>query len=169
MEEEEGSGVITSAVITLSDKASRGEREDTSGPYISNFLTSLGWEVMDYSILPDDTDGIEKKLIELCERGVNVIITTGGTGVSPRDNTPEATLRVIEKRLHGIETAILLEGLKKTPRAAISRGIAGIRGNTVIINLPGSRKAVEDGLTVLRDVLPHLVDKMLGSQDDCGT
>lgn len=160
------SKTITFAVITLSDKASEGRREDLSGPAIRDTVREIG-EVVHQSVLPDDKETIKKRLIELTDR-VDVVITTGGTGLSPRDITPEATLEVIDREIPGIAEAIRLEGLKKTPKAMLSRAVAGQRGRTLIINLPGSVKAVKEGLEVIKDVIPHAVEKIKGDEGDCG-
>lgn len=160
------SKTITFAVITLSDRASEGQREDLSGPAIKDSVGEIG-EVVHQAVLPDDKEIIKKRLVELTDT-VDVIITTGGTGLSPRDVTPEATLEVIDREIPGIAEAMRLEGLKKTPRAMLSRAVAGQRGRTLIINLPGSVKAVKEGLEVIKDVIPHAVEKIKGDKGDCG-
>jgi molybdenum cofactor synthesis domain-containing protein len=158
--------MITAAVITLSDKGSRGEREDLAGPAIREMLGGIDAEVLHYEVIPDEKELIKAKLIEYSNR-VDLIITTGGTGLSPRDVTPEATREVIDREIPGIAEAMRREGLRKTRRAMLSRAVAGVRGSTLIINLPGSPKAVKEGLESVMDVLVHAVEKIKGSTDDC--
>jgi molybdopterin adenylyltransferase len=158
--------MITVAILTLSDKGAKGEREDLSGPTIGEMLKRVGAEVKHYGILPDEKDMIEERLREYSEK-VDLILTTGGTGLSPRDVTPEATREVIDREIPGIAEAMRLEGLKKTPRSMLSRAVAGVRGTTLIINLPGSPRAVQENLGVILDVLPHAIEKIRGSQSDC--
>ncbi len=158
--------MITVAVLTISDKGSKGEREDLSGSLIKEMLKSIEAEVKYYEILPDEKDLIKEKLIHY-SKNVDVILTTGGTGLSARDVTPEATAEIIEKEVPGIPEAMRAEGLKKTSRAMLSRGIAGIRGKSMIINLPGSPKAVKENLPVILDVLPHAIEKLKGDTSEC--
>jgi molybdenum cofactor synthesis domain-containing protein len=160
--------MITVAVLTLSDKGSKGEREDLSGPLIRDMLKSIGAEITYYEILPDEKELIREKLIEF-SRKVDLILTTGGTGLSPRDVTPEATLAVIDRQVPGIAEAMRLEGLRKTPRAMLSRAVAGVKGTSLIINLPGSPKAVKENLAVILDVIPHAIEKIKGDPSECGT
>ncbi len=157
--------MITVAIITMSDKGSRGEREDLSGPEIKEMIKGIG-DVRHYEVIPDEKELIKEKLIDYSMK-VDVIITTGGTGLSPRDVTPEATLEVIDREVPGIAEAMRAEGLKKTPRAMLSRAVAGVRGKALIINLPGSPKAIREGLEVIVDVIPHAVEKIKGSLKDC--
>ncbi|AEH50535.1 MogA/MoaB family molybdenum cofactor biosynthesis protein [Pseudothermotoga thermarum] len=159
--------MIRAAVLTLSDKASKGERIDQSGGKVEELLKTIGASVSYYKILPDEEELIVKELIILCEEGYDLIVTTGGTGISPRDVTPDATLKVIEKRLYGFEIAMMLEALKATPYAMLSRAVVGTRGKTLIINLPGSPNAVEENLKVVLHVIPHAVEKLKGSTEDC--
>lgn len=158
--------MITAGIITLSDKGSKGEREDQSGSIIKEMLKNIGAEVKLYDILPDEKELIKNKLIEYSSK-LDLIITTGGTGLSPRDVTPEATLEVIDKQIHGITEAMLIEGLKKTRRAMLSRAVAGIRGSCLIINLPGSPKAVKENLEVIIEVIPHAIEKIKGDPTEC--
>lgn len=158
---------FTVAVLTLSDKGSKGKREDKSGPLIEKAVKKIGGRVVSCDILPDDKSRIKKKLLSLCSK-VDLILTTGGTGPSPRDVTPEATLDVIKREIPGIPEAMRFRGLKKTPNAMISRAIAGSRGKTLIINLPGSPKAVREGLEVIIPVLLHTIEKTKGSKKECG-
>lgn len=159
---------ITAGILTMSDKGSRGEREDLSGEVIRSAAEGLGAEVVAYEVIPDEEELIEKKLIEYSDTlGLDVVFTTGGTGVSPRDVTPDATLRVIEKELPGMAEAMRAEGLKKTPHAMISRAVCGIRGCTLIINLPGSPRAVRENLAVVIPAVRHTVEKLKGSDAEC--
>ncbi|MDO9289807.1 MAG: MogA/MoaB family molybdenum cofactor biosynthesis protein [Thermodesulfovibrionales bacterium] len=158
--------MITVAVLTLSDKGSKGEREDLSGAAIADILKSIDAVVAHYEILPDEKALIKGKLIEYSNK-VDLILTTGGTGLSPRDVTPEATLEVIDREVPGIAEAMRVEGLKKTKRAMLSRAVAGVRGKTLIINLPGSPKAVKENLDVIMDVIPHAIEKIKGDTKEC--
>jgi len=158
--------MITVAVLTMSDKGSKGEREDLSGPLIKNMLKSIDAEVKHYDILPDEKELIKEKLIKYSKE-VDLIITTGGTGLSPRDVTPEATLEVIDRQVPGIAEAMRSEGLKKTSRAMLSRAVTGVKGRSLIINLPGSPKAVKENLAVILDVIPHAIEKIKGNTSEC--
>jgi len=158
--------MITVAVLTLSDKGSKGEREDASGPMIREMLKSIDAVVKYYDILPDEKELIKGKLIEYGKL-VDLVLTTGGTGLGPRDVTPEATIEVIEKQIPGIAEAMRIEGLKKTRRAMLSRAVAGVRGKTLIINLPGSPKAVKENLEIILDILPHAIEKIKGDTSEC--
>ena len=154
---------IWAAVITVSDACSRGEREDTSGAALTQLLNDLGATIVERRILSDDLEPLVQTLRELADRNdVNLIITTGGTGLGPRDNTPEATRRVIEREAPGIAEAIRAESLKVTPMAMISRGVCGARSGTLIINLPGSPKAVKESFAVIAPVLSHALDLLAG-------
>ena len=158
--------MITVAVLTMSDKGSKGEREDLSGPLIKDMLKSIDAEVKHYDILPDEKELIKEKLIKYSKE-VDLIITTGGTGLSPRDVTPEATLEVIDRQVPGIAEAMRSEGLKKTSRAMLSRAVTGVKGRSLIINLPGSPKAVKENLAVILDVIPHAIEKIKGDTKEC--
>ena len=154
---------IRAVVITASDACSSGEREDTSGTALVQLLTDLGAEIVEKRILSDDLDPLAQALREFADRSdVNLIITTGGTGLGPRDNTPEATQQVIEREAPGIAEAIRSESLKVTPMAMISRGVCGVRSGTLIINLPGSPKAVRESFAVIAPVLSHALDLLAG-------
>jgi molybdopterin adenylyltransferase len=158
------------AIITLSDKGSRGEREDESGMIIQEMIRSIGASVGHYEVLPDEKQSIVEVLSRLSDSGtIDLIITTGGTGVSPRDVTPEATREVIERELPGMAEVMRAESFKKTPHAMISRAIAGIRKRTLIVNLPGSPKAVRENLAVILPALPHAIEKINGDPRDCGS
>jgi molybdenum cofactor synthesis domain-containing protein len=157
--------MLTVAVLTLSDKGSKGEREDKSGPEIAEVLGGIA-DVKHYDILPDERNLIRERLLEYVDK-VDLILTTGGTGLSPRDVTPEATLDVIEREIPGIAETMRMEGLKKTNRSMLSRAVAGVKGRTLIINLPGSPKAVRENLEVILDVIPHAVEKIKGDTKEC--
>lgn len=159
--------MIRAAILTLSDKGSKGEREDRSGPAIKEILKAIDADVCYYDVLPDEKDLIKEKLIDYTNK-VDLIITTGGTGLSPRDVTPEATREVIEREIPGIPEIMRIEGMKKTPRAMLSRAVAGIRRDTLIINLPGSPAAVRENLQVILDTIPHAIEKIKGDTTECG-
>lgn len=154
---------INAVVITASDACARGEREDASGAALVQLLTDAGAEIVATKILSDDLDPLIEALIDFADRDdVNLIITTGGTGLGPRDNTPEATQLIIEREAPGIAEAIRAESLKVTPMAMISRGVCGVRSGTLIVNLPGSPKAVKESFAVIAPVLPHAMDLLAG-------
>lgn len=162
--------MIHAAIITLSDKGFQGEREDESGILIREIIAEIGAVVDHYEILPDEQAGITGALQRLSDSGViDLILTTGGTGVSPRDVTPEATRAVIDRELPGMAEAMRAESLRKTPRAMISRAIAGICKQTLIVNLPGSPRAVRENLAVILPALPHAIEKIKGEPGDCGS
>ena len=159
--------MFKAAVITASDKGAQGLREDLSGPCIKKILEETNYEVVSVDILPDDRNLIADKLIELSDRKIPLILTTGGTGFAPRDNTPEATRDVIEKETPGISEAIRAESLKITPRAMLSRAVSGIRKQSLIINLPGSPKAVRECLDFILPTLEHGLNIMLSLDSEC--
>ena len=147
---------VTAAVITVSDKASRGERIDTSGPAVVGILSDAGYTVVHTAIVPDEKDQIRSELIRCADQmGLSLVITTGGTGFSPRDITPEATLSVIERETRGIPEAMRWASLQITPRGCLSRSVAGIRGKTLIVNLPGSERAARENLLAVIDPIGH--------------
>lgn len=157
-------------ILTASDKGAAGQREDLGAEAIREIIARLGWRVDVYRIVPDDTEAIKDALVGMADRdGVDLILTTGGTGFSPRDNTPEATRAVIQKEVPGIPEVMRAESLKKTSRAMLSRAVAGIRHRTLIINLPGSRKAVVECLESIIESLPHGLDILTGRDGECGT
>ncbi len=158
--------MISVAVLTVSDKGSKGEREDLSGPLIREMIKKIGAELKYYEGIPDEKIIIKENLIEY-SRKVDLILTTGGTGLSTRDVTPEATLEIIDKEVPGIAEAMRSEGLKKTSRAMLSRAVAGVKGNSLIINLPGSPKAVKESLSVILDIIPHAIEKIKGDPSEC--
>lgn len=160
----------TAAVITVSDKGARGERIDTSGPAVCEILEHAGWQVVYKSMIPDEKEQICDELIRCAdEMGIHLVLTTGGTGFSPRDITPEATLEVIDRRTPGIPEAMRAESMRITPKGCLSRAEAGIRGKTLIVNLPGSEKAAKENLLAVLGPLEHGIEMMLGSGSaDCG-
>lgn len=156
------------SIVTVSDRCSKGLCEDKSGPLISSLTASVA-DTAEYVIVPDEEDVISKELIRLCDEvKSDVIFTTGGTGFAPRDVTPEATKSVIEKEVPGIPEAIRQKSLEITAKAMLSRAAAGIRGKTLIINLPGSPKAVRESLEVVLPVLEHAVETLSGNTQSCG-
>ena len=155
--------MIRAVVITASDACASGAREDSSGAMLVQLLRELGAEIVEARILSDDLDPLVAVLTEFADRDdVKLIVTTGGTGLGPRDNTPEATKRVIEREVPGMAEAIRAESLKVTPMAMISRGVCGVRSGTLIVNLPGSPKAVKETFAVIAPVLPHAMDLLAG-------
>ena len=155
-------------IITMSDKGSRGEREDKSAGAIREVIGSQGWKVTSYRIIPDDLDTIQETLINYCDQEcLDLVLTTGGTGLGPRDNTPEATLGVIERVVPGIAEVMRMQSLQKTSRAMLSRAVAGIRHRTLIINLPGSPKAVKECLEAIMPALPHGLEILTGRGGEC--
>jgi molybdopterin adenylyltransferase len=150
---------IAAGVITVSDRSYRGEREDASGPVIIELLKSIGADIKDFQIVPDEKDMIADAMKSLADDlGVDLIVSTGGTGLSSRDVTPEATLEIIDKRVPGMEEAMRTESMKITPHAMLSRAVVGIRRRALIINLPGSPKAVRENLSVVLPAIPHAVE-----------
>lgn len=155
-------------IVTMSDKGSQGQREDLSGATIKAMVASLG-TVEQYRMIPDDPEIIKATLIEFADQyHMDMILTTGGTGLGPRDNTPEATLAVVDRLVPGIAETIRAESLKKTPKAMLSRAVSGTRGRTLIINLPGSVKGVRECLEVVLPVLPHGLEILSGKGGECG-
>lgn len=160
--------MLTVGVITASDKGSSGEREDRSGKVICELVEAAGYVVKTYKILPDTQEILKSNMIAMCdEEKINLILTTGGTGFSKRDVTPEATKEVIEREAPGIAEAMRYNSLQITQRAMLSRGIAGIRGETLIINLPGSPKAVKENLEYILPTLKHGLEILLGIDGEC--
>jgi molybdopterin adenylyltransferase len=154
-------------ILTLSDKGARGERQDTSGAAIGELLAPLGASIRRVEILPDDLESIAETLSAWSDSGeLDLIVTTGGTGLAPRDVTPEATLRVVDRLAPGLAELMRAEGLRHTPMAALSRAVVGMRGRTLIINLPGSEKGVRENLSVLLPLLPHAVETQRGAAED---
>ena len=154
---------IKAVVVTVSDACARGEREDSSGETLVRLLSQMGAQIIAKEITADDLEPLADLLRRLADgKKVNLIVTTGGTGFGPRDNTPEATLKVIEREAPGLAEAMRNETLRQTPMAMISRGVCGLRSGTLIVNLPGSPKAVEESFAVIRPVLNHAVALLAG-------
>jgi molybdenum cofactor synthesis domain-containing protein len=158
---------ITIGILTLSDKGARGEREDLSGEVIREMIAAVG-EVTHYRVIPDDLETIVETLVDWVDRdGVDLVLTTGGTGLSPRDVTPEATARVLDWEIPGMAEAMRAASMKKTPHAMLSRARAGVRRQSIIINLPGSPKGVRENLEVVLPALTHGLKKLKGDPTDC--
>jgi molybdopterin adenylyltransferase len=151
----------TAAVLTVSDSCARGEKKDLSGPAVSAALEQNGFQVVARGIVPDELDAIQQKLIEMC-RSAQLIVTTGGTGIAPRDVTPEATRAVCERLVEGIAEQMRSEGMRKTRFAALSRAVCGVRGTSLILNLPGSPSGAVESLQVVVDLLPHALELLAG-------
>lgn len=149
-------------ILTISDKGYRGEREDLSGPAIREMVATLGAQVVRYEILPDERALISRKLLEWCAEGLDLVLTTGGTGLGPRDVTPEATREVIEREVPGMAEAMRVQSLQAAPQAMLSRAVVGTRGKSLVVNLPGSPKGVRESLGVLLPVLPHALAILKG-------
>ncbi|MEA3359188.1 MAG: MogA/MoaB family molybdenum cofactor biosynthesis protein [Thermodesulfobacteriota bacterium] len=160
--------MINAGVLTISDKGYRGQRTDSSGPLIAEMLTADGYTVEEQAIVPDNEEKIVERLIEWVDKkDIRFVVTTGGTGLSPTDVTPEAMLKVIKYQVPGMAEAMRAESLKKTPNAMISRAIAGVRGNSLIVNLPGSPKGASENLSVVLPAIDHALAKIGGDQSDC--
>lgn len=161
---------IKAGIITVSDRGSRGEREDTSSLEIRAILENQGIPVIHYALVPDEKVLVAGKIREFAdEKNVNLILTTGGTGVSPRDVTPEATLEVIEKEIPGIAEYMRAKSSEKTPYAIISRAVAGIRGKSLVINLPGSPRGARENLNFILPALRHAIEKIQGDPSECAS
>ena len=161
----------TVGIITLSDKGAAGKREDKSGPAIREMIENDGrFEIKEQQLLSDDRAALEEALVRLCDKSqLNLILTTGGTGLSPRDNAPEATLAVADRQVPGIAEYMRAKSFEITPKAMLSRGVAAMRGHSLIINLPGSPKAVRENLGFILPTLGHGLDIMLGLDGECGS
>ncbi len=161
---------MSCAVVTMSDKGAVGLREDTSGAALKEILKQEGFILDEYLIIRDEEDHIVETLIQLVdEKKIDLIVTTGGTGVSPRDVTPEAMIRVIDKEVPGMAEAMRAASFTKTPHAVISRSKCGIRKQSLIVNLPGSKKAARENINVILPALPHAIEKIKGGMGDCAT
>jgi molybdopterin adenylyltransferase len=155
--------MIRTAVVTISDSVARGVREDRSGPAVRKRAEQLGWRVSESEVVEDDRDTIARLLVDLADRrSVSLILTTGGTGIAVRDVTPEATRTVVEREIPGVGELMRSEGRRFTPRAVLSRGIAGTRGRTLIVNLPGSPKGAVQSLDAVAELAPHIIDLLEG-------
>ena len=160
--------MFRAGIITVSDKGSQGQREDLSGPAIAQVLAGAGFTVSITIIVPDDIGQIANAFIEMSDRErLDLILTTGGTGLSPRDLTPEATLKVLDKEIPGMAEAMRYSGMMVTPHAMLSRAVAGVRGRSLIINLPGSPKGATENLAAVLPALAHAIGKIQGDQSDC--
>ncbi len=159
---------IRAAVITASTKGAQGERADESGPAMADALRANGVDVISTDLVPDDVERIVMSIRKAIRNGANVVLTTGGTGLSPNDRTPEATRRVIDREIPGIAEAMRARSLEKTPHGMLSRAIAGAAGSVLIVNLPGSPRAVRESLEVLLPVLPHAVELLAGESGEGG-
>jgi molybdopterin adenylyltransferase len=166
MAEAAGTG-ITTAVITVSDSCSRGEREDRSGPTVADFLRKHPFSITVREVVPDDRVKIQNLLVKVA-REVHVIVTTGGTGIATRDVTPEATIAVCDRLLPGIAERMRSEGMKKTPFAALSRGVCGVRGQALILNLPGSPAAAVESPEAVVALIPHAIELLSGKTEHSG-
>ena len=161
--------MFTAKVITVSDRSARGERPDGSGPMVKTLLEEAGYQVVDCIIVPDEMEEIAQALRQGAEEDVALILTTGGTGFAPRDVTPEATLSVVERQTPGIPEAMRAASMRITPRAMLSRGVAGILKRTLIVNLPGSPKAAKENLEAVLPALDHGLLMLRGAPADCAT
>ncbi len=159
---------MTVGILTVSDKGAKGEREDRSGPAIRELVEAAGGQVVRTRIVPDEQADIRAALIAWSDEGWDLVLTTGGTGFSPRDWTPEATRSVIEREAPGLAEAMRRAGAERTPTAVLSRAVAGLRKTTLIINLPGSEKAVRESLEAILPVLPHAIGVLKGTDTECG-
>lgn len=155
---------ITAAVITVSDSCSHGEREDLSGPAVAKFLQKLSFSVTAREVVPDELIQIQNLLIRLADK-VQLVVTVGGTGIAPRDVTPEATVAVCERLIDGVAERMRSEGVTKTPFAPLSRGVCGIRGRALILNLPGNPNGAVDSLQAVAALIPHAIDLLAGKTD----
>lgn len=159
---------MRAAVITVSTKGARGERVDESGPALRDGLVAAGHEVISEQLVPDDVERVATAIIAAARAGASVIITSGGTGLSPNDLTPEATRRVIDREIPGIAEALRARSLEITPHGMLSRGVAGALGTALVVNLPGSPKAARESLDLLLPVLPHAVELLAGESGESG-
>ena len=158
----------SAAILTVSDRGSRGEREDLAGPEIQHIVSSRGWRVAARDMVPDEVEAIAERLIHYADvMGLDLVLTTGGTGLSPRDVTPEATRSVIQREIPGMSQAMVARGLEATPHAMISRAVCGTRSRTLIVNLPGSPRAARENLEAILTALPHAIDKLQGDPSEC--
>jgi len=159
----------TCYIITVSDKGAEGKREDITGEEIARFLKKYGFRIIGKEIVPDDAHKIKNAILNGADlRGCNIVITNGGTGLSPRDLTPDVTKQLLDYEIPGIPEVIRIKGYEKTHRAVLSRGVCGVRGKTIVLNLPGSPGGAIESLEVVIDILEHAIEKLLGSEEECG-
>lgn len=158
---------MRAAILTISDKGSRGEREDKSGAAIREIIEEMGGQIVEHAVVPDERDEIERALRRMAG-AADLVLTTGGTGIAPRDITPEATRAVIEKELPGITEIMRLKSSEVAPTAMLSRAVAGTLGRALIINLPGSPKAVRECLSFIKPAIPHALELLRGEGGECG-
>ncbi len=162
--------MFNAAILTISDKGSQGKRVDESGPVIKEIIQSIGGNIVEYTVAPDEKVMISATLVQWADKGnIDIILTNGGTGLSPRDYTPEATLAIIDRMVPGLAEAMRIESLKKTPTGMLSRGVAGLRNRTLIINLPGSPQAVRECLEAITPAIPHAIEVLRGEAVECAT
>ncbi len=162
--------MFSAGIITVSDKGSQGKRQDLSGPAIAEMLAGAAIHIKKTLIIPDEVDQIQQAIIQFADiEKLDLILTTGGTGVSPRDLTPDATIKVLDKEMPGMAEAMRYASMKITPHAMISRAVAGIRGRSLIINLPGSPKGATENLAVVLPAVRHAIEKIQGDPEDCAT
>jgi len=160
--------VYSVCILTVSDKATLGKREDQTGPLLKQLVVPLRGNVLQYQIVPDEKEKIKKALLLFCDQwNADLVLTTGGTGVSPRDVTPDATREIIDREIPGFGEVMRMSGFSKNPKVVISRAMAGVRGKTLIINFPGSVRAVQENFALLLPLLPHTLDKIRGDETDC--
>lgn len=155
---------VTAAVVTVSDSSAQGERSDVSGPAVAEFLEKLKFTIVCREVVPDDLGQIKDLLVRLASQ-VRLIVTTGGTGIAPRDVTPEATVAICDRLVPGVAERMRSQGVKKTPRAVLSRAVCGIRGTTLILNLPGSPSGAVESLEAIADLIPHMIDLLSGKTE----
>lgn len=155
---------VTAAVVTVSDSSAQGERSDVSGPAVAEFLEKLKFTIVCREVVPDDLGQIKDLLVRLASQ-VRLIVTTGGTGIAPRDVTPEATIAVCDRLIPGVAERMRSQGVKKTPRAVLSRAVCGVRGTTLILNLPGSPSGAVESLEAIADLIPHMIDLLSGKTE----
>lgn len=160
--------MICIGIITVSDRSSKGLREDLSGPEIKKWAGRKGYSIAAEAIVPDEIERIKERLIEFASKSIDLILTTGGTGFAPRDLTPEATLQVVERIAPGFAEAMRQRSMEITPHAMLSRAVSGILNRSLIINLPGSPKAVRENLEIIEKALPHAIELLKGQVGDCG-
>lgn len=160
--------MISIGIITVSDRSFKGLRDDLSGPEINKWAARMGYSISAEAIVPDEIDQIKERLIEFASKSIDLILTTGGTGFAPRDVTPEATLQVIQRTAPGFAEAMRRSSMEITPHAMLSRAVSGILDRSLIINLPGSPKAVRENLAVIEKALPHAIELLRGQVGDCG-